>query len=268
MSRTASASGTTSSPDAGQPATGLDLALVAARGWPALTTERLGGWLLQAADGFTNRCNSVVPAGEPGVPLDQALELVRDFYAGHGLPALIQVVGGTPLEAELRARGWSVRGSGKDNATAAKLRVAPLREFLARAGTPAVDVEVTSELDADWLALYGRTTTPAAARHVLASPEQVALARIGMEVGLGLAGIGRGVVTGSWLGIAAIEVAPPHRRRGFARAVMSALGQWGRDRGASWAYLQVGSGNTAALALYDRLGFRTDHEYRYYTPPS
>ena len=49
---------------------------------------------------------------------------------------------------------------------------------------------------------------------------------------------------------------------------MSRLGHWGCDQGSTWIYLQVGSDNTPALRMYERLGFRTDHQYRYYTPSS
>ena len=269
-------------PDRGRPpATAEQLALVSAQGWPALETQRLGGWLLQAADGFTGRANSVVPAADPGMPLDQALGHVQAFYARSGLPARIQVVVGSPLEDALRSRGWEVLASGKEAYATSEVRVAPLGELLARVdGAPDADVRLTTTLDDAWLAVYGRTTTPAAARHVLAGAEQVALARIDHPAGrtadealadrpgsTRLVGIGRGVVTGPWLGISAVEVVPSMRRRGLALAIMAALGRWARDRGATWVYLQVGTSNRAARRLYDRLGFRTDHEYRYYVPP-
>jgi N-acetylglutamate synthase len=285
------------------PASGTSLALVSAHGWPALVTEYLGGWLLQSSDGFTGRANSVVPHGDPGVPIDEALTSVQKFYARAGLPALIQVPVGLPLEDQLRRRGWVVATSGKDAYATSEVQVARLDVMVARladsstadsstagssaagssaaaiADPPAVDVELGRTLDESWLALYGRTTTPNAARHVLASPEKVTLARVpppsdprsgpaGRERGQELAGIARGVVTGQWLGVAAVEVAPPWRRRGIARALMARIGHWGRDLGASWVYLQVGSSNAAAKRLYERLGFEVDHHYRYYSPAS
>ncbi len=293
-----------------QPHTGEHLARVAALGWPAVETEELGGWLLQASDGFTGRANCVVPTGDPGLALDAALDRVRAFYRRRGLPALIQVVVGSPLEAALCDRGWRARASGKSPHASVDVQVTTLATMLAAAGHaggrssvgpvgsvglrssvgpadsvgPAgaggsdeavgseglVEVELTRVVDEPWMRLYGRGPGPAtaAARHVLASPELVAFARIRNADGDDLAGIGRGVVTGPWLGISAVEVAAPWRRRGWGRALMSRLGHWGGDQGSTWIYLQVGSDNTPALRMYKRLGFRTDHQYRYYTPSS
>jgi ribosomal protein S18 acetylase RimI-like enzyme len=46
---------------------------------------------------------------------------------------------------------------------------------------------------------------------------------------------------------------------------MAGLLEWAAERGATTAYLQVRGDNPAALALYERLGFRTHHGYRYLT---
>ena len=69
-----------------------------------------------------------------------------------------------------------------------------------------------------------------------------------------------------WVGFRGIEVAPEHRRRGLARAIMAALLEWGAERGATTAYLQALGHNEAALALYEGLGFTTHHAYAYLTP--
>lgn len=249
------------------PDTGERLALAAAEGWPGLVVERVGDWILQAAEGFTGRANSAIAGGDPGVPLDEALTHVRAFYVAQQRPALVQVIVGSPLESELTARGWVVRSSGKQAFDTSVVQIAPVETMRARlveAGLPDVTVEF-GELDEGWLRRYGRGSIDSAAvRHALTSPENVALARIG-EADVPIA-IGRGVVTGPWLGLAGIEVAPEHRRAGLARAILAALGRWGAGAGATWAYLQVGTDNPEALALYERLGFRTDHQYRYYAP--
>ncbi|HEX7839332.1 MAG TPA: GNAT family N-acetyltransferase, partial [Kofleriaceae bacterium] len=52
---------------------------------------------------------------------------------------------------------------------------------------------------------------------------------------------------------------------GLALAVMAALLEWGAERGATTAYLQVLGDNAPAIALYERAGFRTVHvRARYY----
>ena len=42
---------------------------------------------------------------------------------------------------------------------------------------------------------------------------------------------------------------------------MAALLEWGAERGATTAYLQVLGHNAPALALYDAMGFTTHHAY-------
>jgi GNAT superfamily N-acetyltransferase len=258
------------------PNTGETLARVAASGWPAVEVEPLGDWWLQAADGFTGRANSALPVGSPGLELAEALERVRDFYARRGLPAWIRVVVGSPLESELVSRGWVLQTSGKEAWATTEVwvcRVPTLIERLAELGVPADPPVELGPLDEDWERLYGRSqyssSGPEAAHHVLTGGGEVpvALARLRAPSGE-LTAIGRGVVTGRWLGIAAVEVAPAHRRRGLAQRIMAGLVSWGAGAGAERAYLQFGGENAPARALYEKLGFRPDHKYRYYAAPS
>ncbi len=67
----------------------VELEEAAALGWPALETERLGDWLLRAAEGWTRRANSALVLGDPGVP--DPLERVREWYTARGLPAWMAI---------------------------------------------------------------------------------------------------------------------------------------------------------------------------------
>src|ERR1700733_14369419 len=93
-----------------------DLEQRAALGWRAPGEERLGDWLLRAADGFTGRANSALATGHPGLPLDQAARAVRDWYQARGLPAMIAISypagrpQADPLDGFLAGLGWGVRG--------------------------------------------------------------------------------------------------------------------------------------------------------------
>jgi ribosomal protein S18 acetylase RimI-like enzyme len=57
------------------------------------------------------------------------------------------------------------------------------------------------------------------------------------------------------------------RGSGYGKAITRRLLEWGAERGATRAYLQVQSGNGPARALYASLGFRTHHRYRYRLAP-
>ncbi|MFH8569114.1 GNAT family N-acetyltransferase [Streptomyces sp. NPDC017993] len=243
------------------PAAGVrELQEVAARGWPAIETERLGEWTLRAAGGFTRRANSALPLGDPGLPLDAALEHVQQWYGERGLPAVIVVATGRTdtdevLAAELARRGWA-------DERHTTVRIAALAP-LADASADTARVLLAREPDADWFGLYNRTDEPTPeARKVLTGGPSVWFAKVPDADG-GTAAIGRLVVDGRWAGFAAVEVAPAQRRRGLATLVMAALAERALQEGASAAYLQVEADNAGARALYDRLGFTDHHGYHY-----
>ncbi|MER5785477.1 GNAT family N-acetyltransferase [Streptomyces mobaraensis] len=242
----------------GPAATLRELQEVAARGWPALETGRLGDWTLRAAGGFTARANSALPLGRSGLPLPEALDRVTAWYHERGLPARVQVTTGDPaederLDAELAARGWT----GERYALMRTAALAPVADAVADVGR----VLLSRDPDEAWLNAYGRVENPGAARAVLAGGPSVWCASVPG------AAIGRCVVDGRWAGFAALEVSPEHRRQGLATLVMAALARRALDEGASAAYLQVETGNAGALALYDRLGFTTHHAYHYRREP-
>ena len=80
--------------------------------WQPVESERLGEWELRARRaGFTRRANSVLPLGDPGLPLDEALARVRRWYEARGLPAYVQTATGRRGHpGAARARSWSARG--------------------------------------------------------------------------------------------------------------------------------------------------------------
>ncbi|MFJ9149968.1 GNAT family N-acetyltransferase [Streptomyces sp. NPDC102270] len=238
-----------------------ELARITARGWRPVESEWLGEWELRAASGFTRRANSVLPLGDPGLPLDEALAAVRRWYGDRGLPAYVQTATGAAgtqevLCAELEARGWT-REVTAELWTGALAPVADLSE--------AGDVVLSREADADWLARYQRKGVSEVALRVLGSGPSVWFATVPGEEAP--AAIGRCVVDGRWAGFAAVEVDPALRRRGLASTVMAALAQRALDEGASAAWLQVESDNAGARALYDRMGFAAHHAYHHYREP-
>lgn len=229
-----------------------ELEAVASRAWPATETAALGGWTLRFAGGFTRRANSVLAGGDPGLPLDEALERVVRWYGARGATPYVQLPDSSPYAARLDARGW-VREADT------VVRVAPLAP-LTRLPRPAREVALSRTPDEAWLAAYHRTGELARAALAVVSggPSVWFAATPGA--------IGRAVVEGPWVLFGAVEVAPERRRQGLATAVMGALARRAADEGATAAYLQVEADNGAARALYDRLGFTDHHGYHYRRP--
>ncbi|MBD0419269.1 GNAT family N-acetyltransferase [Streptomyces sp. TRM S81-3] len=238
-----------------------ELARVASRAWRPVESERLGEWELRAASGFTRRANSVLPLGDPGLPLDEALAAVRRWYGERGLPAYIQTATGAEgtqelLCAELERRGW-VREVTAELWIGALAPVADLAE-----GTGVV---LSREADEAWLARYQRKGVSEVALRVLGSGPSVWFASVPGEDAP--AAIGRCVVDGRWASFSAVEVDPAQRRRGLATAVMAALARRALDEGASAAWLQVETDNAGARALYAGMGFAAHHAYHHYREP-
>jgi ribosomal protein S18 acetylase RimI-like enzyme len=247
------------------PATSYEeLARVAARAWRPVESERLGDWELRAASGFTRRANSVLPLGEPGLPLDEALGAVRRWYGERGLPAYVQTATGAEgtqelLCAELEERGW-VRE------VTAEMWVGPLAPIADRAEPSGV--VLSREADEAWLARYQRRGVSEVALRVLGGGPSVWFATVpGATQGAAPAAIGRCVVDGRWAGFAAVEVDPALRRQGLGTAVMAALARQALDEGASAAWLQVEAENAGARELYAGMGFVAHHAYHHYRAP-
>lgn len=241
-----------------------ELARVAARAWRPVESERLGDWELRAASGFTRRANSVLPLGDPGVSLDEALGAVRRWYGERGLPAYVQTATGAEgtqelLCAELEQRGWA-------REVTAELWVGPLAP-VADLAEPS-GVVLSREADEAWLARYQRKGVSEVALRVLGSGPSVWFATVpGAAEAAAPAAIGRCVVDGRWAGFAAVEVDPELRRQGLGTAVMAALARRALDEGASAAWLQVEADNEGARALYAGMGFAAHHAYHHYREP-
>ncbi|MBD3548402.1 GNAT family N-acetyltransferase [Streptomyces sp. JV180] len=241
-----------------------ELAAVTARAWQPVESEPLGDWRLRAAGGFTRRANSALPLGDPGLPVGEALDRVRAWYAERDLPPYVQTATGAAgtqelLCAELERHGWR-------REVTAQVRIAAL----APVGDGAADVaavRLTRAPDAAWLARYQRFSTPGPhVLRVLESGPSVWFATVAAGDGGAPDAIGRCVVDGRWAGFMAVEVAPERRRRGLATTVMTALARRALDEGASAAWLQVEEENEGARALYDGMGFALHHSYHHYRP--
>jgi N-acetylglutamate synthase len=244
-----------------------DLELAAAPGWRACEEDRLGDWLLRAAEGFTGRANSALAVGDPGLPLATAIEKVRGWYSERGSRAMIAVAypAGQPaassLDRLLAALGWTIR------ADAATVMTAEASTVAGSMRADAATVELDAEPTAAWLGRYhyrGGPLPPMALKLLTSAPwQEFGSVRSGDET----IAIGRVAGAGDWAGLTAIEVAPEHRRKGLAAAITAALAARAAGCGFPNLYLQVTDENTAARELYRRLGFTDHHGYHYRVAP-
>ncbi|MFB9235268.1 GNAT family N-acetyltransferase, partial [Plantactinospora siamensis] len=166
-----------------------ELERAAAEAWPAPVQERLGDWLLRAADGWTGRANSALAVGDPGLPIAAAIDAVESWYDRRGLPALVA----TPLPlaaavaAELDRRGWGARPPVLvQTASLATLRTtrpdhtAPPHDTAQADGRVRPAVELATGPAEDWLDIVAgrKGGLPPAARHVLTAVDRVCFAAV------------------------------------------------------------------------------------------
>jgi GNAT superfamily N-acetyltransferase len=237
--------------------------LLANASWPAVHTEPVGDWLLRASGGFSARANSVMAIGDPGVPFDEAVARAVAFYEARDLPAWAQVVVGSGTAERFEAAGWVTARPGEADSHFQLASVAQASRAARRLLPPsAPPASVGTTATAAWLANDGRALAhPDDAVAVLEGPDEVGFAAV-LEADAVVAK-GRVACDGDWAGITDVWVSPVHRRRGLASVVMAEMLEWSAERGAGTAYLQVRGDNAPGLALYDALGFRTHHTYRY-----
>jgi ribosomal protein S18 acetylase RimI-like enzyme len=250
---------------------------VCADAWPARVDRPLGGWRLRAAGGFTGRANAALAVGDPGVPVPVALDAARAFAAEHGVPPRVHVPVGSPWDRAVSDAGWVLDAGHEAGAEVAVLVVDV--ERLIDDGSGDHGVELTGRpTDAWWATALGRAPT-ADERWVLdplghdqetnggcarPAPDAPPRTAFGLVADTGTV---RAAVVDDHLHLSRLAVTPAARRTGVGTRLTAAAAEWGRARGARWAVLQVALHNTAARALYHRLGATEHHRYRYLVPP-
>ena len=272
--------------------------------WPSAQTLHYDGWLLRFSAGYTRRANSVHPLYLSTLPLADKVAACEAIYAARGYPEAVFKVTSTAqaakLDRTLDTRGYqriaptSVQTAsltdprGQEGAAPTSQRSDPRAQGGADDGIRPAAVQIPSVSGASaeatealvisttlteaWFSAFNRlTVTPerlqASERRLL---EKIAvphafgsLAVDGETVALGLAVHERGHV-----GLFDIVVDSHHRDRGLGRRVCQALLAWAQREGAHTAYLAVMADNTAALHLYNRLGFREAYRYWYRKQPA
>lgn len=214
----------------------------AALGWPGLEQQWLDGWLLRAASGHTHRGNSAVPLGFEADA--SALPAIVDWYAERGLTPWLSI-------PDRLFRLWDGEP---------QLETVVMTRELDTDVAAAPGVTLAAVPDDDWLRVYERGI-----------PVQVLTAVVDGEVAFGSipnAAVGRAAVTTSpdgtrWVGLSAVRVDESQRRHGHARKMCATLLAWGASHRATRAYLQVLTDNAAASALFESMGFHTQHHSRY-----
>lgn len=237
-----------------------------ANAWRPLTEEVHGGWRYRWSNGMTRRANSALAVGTTKA-VEDLVAHAEDFYGQRGAPTLVQVsTASAPrgLAAYLQSRGY--------RSTARTLVQEATTATVVEQTKSRLDIETSTTPTDEWFGTYwsvestrGRSDTDMAlCREVLLAPElPMVFAAAGS--GSGVLSVGQLVAERGWAGVQCMATALGGRRRGGASAVLSGLAREAAHRGIDRMYLAVMADNEAATALYSSAGFRTTHEYCYFT---
>lgn len=228
--------------------------------WPAPDRHDLGEWVLRAADGVTQRANSVWPRDPAPRPQEALLEAAR-WYRMRRLPLIFQMAD-TPANSGLN-RFLDAQGFTRQSETLILARPAGPQD-----GHPAgAGVEILDEPSEEWLHLWwsvdgrgGGQARETARLIVTGCPALYALAR---DDDGAPAAVGRLALAGATGGIYCMATSPAHRRRGYAAAVLQALQSEGTARHVESFWLLVTAANSAARQLYQQAGFEEAGRYIY-----
>ncbi|MBX3480230.1 MAG: GNAT family N-acetyltransferase [Caulobacter sp.] len=230
---------------------------IADRAWPAVERASLGGWILNAASGFSGRLNACWPLGPAPGGMEAAIDAVEAWYGARNMTPIFKPAGPQPdLEAALAARGYRSR-------TPTLMMTAEL------AAAPASPrrVAVSDEADAAFEQVFlGSQADPLDAAERIGAFRRVSPLRLFARIDIdgAPAAIGGSAVEGEWAGVFGMRTLGAHRRQGLARDIVAALlaGAW--QAGARRAYLQVEAPNAPAIALYEGFGFSPVFSYAYW----
>jgi GNAT superfamily N-acetyltransferase len=232
------------------------------KAWPGIEIEYDGRWIRRAANGYTQRANSVQsldPTDDDNV--EARLAASRAWFEARHLTPIFRAtpLAGPRIIAALDAAGW--------------VQVDHSHLFAMELGAVEADPrgEIYELLDPAFLAvqqrLQGYTDERLEKLKALAAVIEVPSCGVvlysaeGEPVASALMAVADGIViTGNVVTDAA------QRRKGYGAAMMRTGLAWAKDAGARIAALNVAAVNAAGQALYTGLGYRRQYDYVYRVP--
>ncbi len=240
----------------------LDIENTSLTSWPAISSERLGSWILRIGDGYSKRANSATyTAGTQTDINKQIVECERRFRL-RGLPPVFRLPDFTQpdeVDDSLAQRDYAI-------VDPTLVLTCPIREFCDE-----LDYQIEQMGKAQWFEHFGRFGALSAPRR---NAHNELVGRMsGRRIFAGVVdnhdvvAVALGVVEGRFLGIFDVITNPTRRNEGFGTRLIKGVMQASKALGADWTYLQVVEGNEAALCVYESLGFDLAYRYWYRVAP-
>ena len=225
--------------------------------WPALEEMEFNKWKLRFANGFTKRANSANAIGILKSISDSEIDFVEDYYRTRKQSPIFRLASfctNKEIDNALLERGYSFIDL----------------SLIMTASLDKVPMDYRSDILADastWCNLYYQIvdmTEDNQNTHIrmLNRINGNVLYAVIMEEKVPVC-CGLGVVHDNLLGLYDLVTAPAFRGKGLATKLCSNLMSWAKSLGAVSSYVQVVGGNSPAINLYEKLGYRTNYHYWY-----
>ena len=235
---------------------------------PCLQQILYDGWVMRFAEGFTKRANSVTPLYSGIKDLKTKISRCEAVYNDFNLPIVFRLTD-TPQWLELDRTLAELSYVKRD---AVSVQVKPICD---RASIPQfnrqLNLTIENELSEEWLDRYVHAAsvpvqhwqTISTMLDIIPNPTCYAYLKDGAR----FCSCGFGVLEDNYLGIFFLVTAKARRRLGYGSQLVAAMLDWGRNNGATTAYLQVETANQAGINLYNKLGFTESYQYFYRLKP-
>lgn len=228
--------------------------------WPSFKTELYDNWIIRFSHQYTFRTNCVEQIGVSTIAIPEKIKYCEQIYSDYKSPCIFKI---TPriaadFDAKLDSLGYIKRN--KTN-----VLTMPLEDFTADASLLS-KVILNDEITDDWIFnVFNLNNITEPIHHKIvpnmfkAIPKKTIVAKVMADNIMVASGLG--ILDRDDLGLYAIYTHHDYRGRGYARAVCNTILNKAKEMGASYTYLQVVDGNTAAYNLYSSLGYKLEYSY-------
>ena len=228
--------------------------------WPALQTIQYDGWILRFANGVTKRSNSVNLLYPSFLDPDEKISFCEHLYESQNITPcfkITDIADPADIDFRLAQKNYFIHSSiSFQTLDISRIPSEPLN-----------DISIESKLNSRWIDDFIRMNdfNPARKSTYIGIMKQLRLPKclISLSRNHRTIGVGLGVVEGSYIGLFDLVVDKDYRNTGLGYLIVENILRWGRKQGADTAYLQVLTDNTAAIRLYEKMGFREAYQYWY-----
>jgi GNAT superfamily N-acetyltransferase len=232
------------------------------KAWPGIEVEWDGNWIRRAANGYTQRANSVQCFDVADDDNAAArIEAAAAWFVARGIRPTFRVTpqAGSRVLAALDEAGWRrVDDSHLFAMELGSMDPDPRGQLYELVDPSFLGVQKYlrgySDEKVEKLKAVLEAVDGPGRGIVLYSPEGAPVASALMTIGDGI------VITGN------VITDPAQRRKGYGAAMMRTGLAWAKSAGATLAALNVAADNPAGQALYASLGYSRQYDYTYRTP--